>query len=83
MLLKDFYDFCFKKSADDNKSTIQLDCSRGYPLFDLDLELGAKVTQNSAQYPLDHVTNNAPAKFGVAVSNGLGDVFTKKTLFDV
>ena len=38
-------------------------------LFDLDL--GVKVTQNVAQYPLHHVTY-APVKFEVATSNSLG-----------
>ena len=43
-------------------------------IFGLDLE----VTQNIAQYPLHHVTY-APAKFEVAMSNGLGaDAFTRK-----
>ena len=46
-----------------------------YPLFVPYLDLGAKVTQNAAQYPLHHV-NYAPAKFGVAECNPLGDVFT-------
>ena len=42
------------------------------------LDLGAKVTQNVAQYPPHHVTY-APAKFKVAMSNGLGeDAFTRK-----
>ena len=36
-------------------------------LFDLDL--GIKVTQNVAQYPLHHVTY-APAKFDIASSHG-------------
>ena len=44
-------------------------------LFDLDL--GVKVTQNVAQYPLNHVTYSA-TKFEVAASNGLGgDTFTR------
>ena len=44
-------------------------------LFDLDL--GVKVTQNVAQYPLHHVTY-AATKFEVARSNGLGgDTFTR------
>ena len=36
-----------------------------------DIDLGVKVTQNIAQYPLHHVTY-APVKFEVATSNGLG-----------
>ena len=45
-------------------------------LFDLDL--GVKVTQDVAQYPLHHVTNS-DTKFEVAKSNGLGgDAFTCK-----
>ena len=40
-----------------------------YPLFTFDLYLGAMVTQNVAQYPLQHVTY-APAKLEVAMSNG-------------
>ena len=36
------------------------------------------VTQNVAQYPLHHVSY-APAKFEVAMSNGLGEyAFTRK-----
>ena len=43
-----------------------------------DLDLGVNVTQNVAQYPPHHVTY-APAKFEVAMSNGLGeDAFTRK-----
>ena len=43
-----------------------------------DLDLWVKVTQNVAQYPLHHMTY-APAKFEVAMSNGLGgDAFTRK-----
>ena len=46
-----------------------------YLTFDLDL--GVKVTQNVAQYPLHHVTYSAPM-FEVATSNGLGgDTFTR------
>ena len=42
-----------------------------------DLDLGVKVTQNVAQYPLHHVTYSA-TKFEVATSKGLGgDTFTK------
>ena len=42
-----------------------------------DLDLGAKVTQNSAKYPLHHVTY-APAKFEVTTPKGLGgDAFTR------
>ena len=45
-------------------------------------DLGVKVTQDVAQYPLNHVTYSG-AKFEVATSNGLGgDAFTKNTLFD-
>ena len=48
------------------------------PSFISDLDLGVKVTQNIAQYPLHHVTY-APAEFEVAMSNGLGgDAFTRK-----
>ena len=44
----------------------------------LDLDLGVKVTQNVAQYPLHHVTYSA-TKFEVATSKGLGgDAFTRK-----
>ena len=39
-------------------------------LFNLDL--GLKVTQNVAQYPLHHVT------YEVATSNSSGDAFTRK-----
>ena len=47
-----------------------------YLTFDLDL--GVKVTQNVAQYPLHHVTYPA-TKFEVARSNRLGgDTFTRK-----
>ena len=43
-----------------------------------DLDLGVKVTQNVAQYPLHHVTYSA-TKFEVATSNRLGgDTFTRK-----
>ena len=46
-----------------------------YLTFDLDL--GAKVTRNVAQYPLHHVTYSA-TKFEVATSNRLGgDTFTR------
>ena len=42
-----------------------------------DLDLGVKVTQNVAQYPLHHVTFSA-TKFEVATSKGLGgDAFTR------
>ena len=45
-------------------------------LFDLDL--GVKVTQDYAQYPLHHVTYS-DTKFEVAMSNSLGvDAFTSK-----
>ena len=41
-------------------------------------DLGVKVTQNVAQYPLHHVTYSA-TKFEVATSNRLGGVtFTRK-----
>ena len=47
-------------------------------IFDLDLDIGVKVTQNVAQYPLCHVTYSA-TKFEVATSNRLGgDTFTRK-----
>ena len=43
-----------------------------------DLDLGVKVTQNVAQYPLHYVTFSA-TKFEVATSKGLGgDAFTRK-----
>ena len=49
-----------------------------YLTFDLDLDLGVKVTQNVAQYPLHHVTYSA-TKFEVAMSSRLGgDTFTRK-----
>ena len=51
-----------------------------YPLFTFDCDLGKKVTQNAAQYP-PHWLIYVPAKFGAAESNGLGDVFKRKTLF--
>ena len=45
-------------------------------LFELDL--GVKVRQNVAQYPLYHVTY-APATFEVAMYNSLeGDAFTRQ-----
>ena len=45
--------------------------------LNFDLDLGVKVTQNFAQYPLHHVTYLA-TKFEVATSNGLGgDTFTR------
>ena len=49
-----------------------------------DLDLGIKVTQNVAQYPLHHVTYSV-TKFEVATSNRLGgDTFTRKnTTFDL
>ena len=47
-----------------------------YLTFDLDL--GVKVTQNIAQYPLHHMTHPA-TKFEVARFNHLGaDIFTRK-----
>ena len=47
-----------------------------------DLDLGVKVTQDVAKYPLHHVTHS-DKKFEVATSDGLGgDAFTKNTLFD-
>ena len=43
-----------------------------------ELDLGVKVTQNAAQYPLHHVTYSA-TKFEVDTSKGLGgDAFTRK-----
>ena len=49
-----------------------------------DLDLGVKVTQNVAQYPLHHV-NHPATKFEVARSNRLGgDTFTRKNqIFDL
>ena len=47
-----------------------------YLIFDFDL--GVKVTQNVAQYPLHYVTFSA-TKFAVTTSNSLGgDAFTRK-----
>ena len=47
-----------------------------YLIFDLDL--GVKVTQNVAQYPLHYLIFSA-RKFEVAMSKGLGgDAFTRK-----
>ena len=47
-------------------------------IFDLDLDLGVKVTQNVAQYPLHHVTYSA-TKFEVTLYNHLGgDTITRK-----
>ena len=44
----------------------------------LTFDLGVKVTQNVAQYPLNYVTHPA-TKFEVARSNQLGgDTFTRK-----
>ena len=43
----------------------------------LTFDLGVKVTQNVAQYPLHHVTYS-DTKFEVARSNHLGDTFTRK-----
>ena len=46
-----------------------------------DLDLGVKVTQNVAQYPLHHV-NHPATKFEVARSNRLGgDTFTRKNQY--
>ena len=43
-------------------------------------DLGVKVTQNVAQYPLNHVTY-AATKFEAATSNSLGgDTFTRKMM---
>ena len=41
----------------------------------LTLDLRLKLTQNVAHYPLHNVIY-APAKFEVATSNGLADIFT-------
>ena len=48
-----------------------------------DLEIGVKVTQDVAKYPLHHVTYS-DIKFEVSTSDGLGgDAFTKKIhIFD-
>ena len=52
-----------------------------YLLSIFDLDLGVKVAQNIALYPLHHVTY-APAKFEVPMSNGLGeDAFARKNIF--
>ena len=49
--------------------------------FTFDLDLGVKVTQNVAQYPLHHVTHPA-TKFKVVRSNRLGvDKFIRKFNF--
>ena len=45
--------------------------------LNFDLDLGVKVTQNVAQYPLHHVIYSA-TKFEVITSNRLGDTFTRK-----
>ena len=47
----------------------------------LTLTLGPR-SNKTAQFALQQVFC-APAKFGVAVSNGLGDVFTRNTCFDL
>ena len=48
-----------------------------------DLDLGVKVRQDVAKYPL-HDVKYAPVKFEVAMSNGLGgDAFTRKYSFDL
>ena len=44
---------------------------RKFKYLTFDLDLGIKVTQNVAQYPLHHLTYSA-TKFEVATSNGLG-----------
>ena len=47
-------------------------------LYDLDLEVEVKVTQNVCQYPPNHMTF-APAKFEVATPISLGeDALTRK-----
>ena len=47
-----------------------------------DLEIGVKVTQDVAKYPLHHVTYS-DTKFEVSTSDGLGgDAFTKNPYFD-
>ena len=49
-------------------------------LFDLDI--GVKVTQDNAKYPLHHVTYS-DTKFEAATPDGLrGDTFTNNTLFE-
>ena len=48
-----------------------------------DLDLGVKVTQNVAQYPLHHVTYSA-TKFEVATSNCLGgEQLQENSIFDL
>ena len=42
-------------------------------------DLGFKVTQEEAMYPLHHVTY-VRAQYEVATSNGFGDVFTRKLI---
>ena len=61
----------------------ELDCSRWYTIANiLSLTLTLRPRSNkTAQFPL-HQVFYAPAKFGVAVSNGV-DVFTRNTLFDL
>ena len=54
---------------------------REYPLFYLGLDFGTKVKHNVAQYPIHHVC--APSKFEFAMSNGLGDAFTRKYIVRV
>ena len=49
----------------------------------LTFDLGVKVTQNVAKYPLHHVTYSA-TKFEVATSNCLGEIHLQEnTLFDL
>ena len=43
----------------------------------VDLDFGVKATENIAQYPLHYVTFTF-AKFAVATSYSLGDIFTRK-----
>ena len=50
-------------------------------IFDFDLDLGVKVTQNVAQYPLHHVTYSA-TKFEVTMSNRL-QLLQENTIFDL
>ena len=46
-----------------------------YLTFDTDM--GIQIKQNSAQYPLHHITY-APEKFEAATSSSLEDAFTRK-----
>ena len=55
-----------------------------FPRKIFNLDLGVKVTQNVAQYPLNHVTYMySGTKFEAAVANKLGgDAFTRKFIIN-